>query len=226
MRTARPPAAAGGAGRAAAGPGPVTRMPRPKPTMARRARTRTRLTPAGMPREPRISRRPSGRGRRAAAAAGPARPRTPRNRRPPRDRPSPPRMAGRRTPTMPTPPTGGMVTRLPDAGAGVSAAAVRPTPSSPPMTRRTPWSTSASRTARPARPAVTTCGRSRDRPGSRPRSSGAVRAGKPAAAARRSSPSPSSWPGASRSSGPWWSASARTARRSRCWKTACSSSTT
>src|SRR5436190_139951 len=82
-----------------------------------------------------------------------------------------------------------------------------------------------SRRPQPAQPA-TMSARSRVPPGWRPRSSGAARAGRPAGAARPSLPSRSSSPAVSRSSGPWWSASARTAPRSRCSRTACWSSTT
>ena len=68
--------------------------------------------------------------------------------------------------------------------------------------------------------------RSAGPPGWRPSGSGGARAASPAGAARRSSPSRSSWPGARPWTGSWWSASTTTAPRSRCWKTACSSSTT
>ena len=212
MTTAPARDGAAGDGRVAAAAGTATRTARP----------------AGTPSRPRRSEvvRPKAGGRLpAAAAAGPpgAAParmgRTPRRTRPRRrlrpTAPTPtPKPAGRRTPTATARP------RPAGGGGAASAAVVRPgkAPTLPARTtRRTPWCTCVSRTAarrpQPAQPA-TMSARSRVPPGWRPRSSGAARAGRPVGAARRSSPSRSSSPAASRSSGPWWSASARTAPRS------------
>ena len=156
MTTARVPAAAAGAGPAAAGPGPATRTVRPKPGDApaspdadagplrhrsadpgqdqpetqrpRASRTRSRRASAAKDSAGRSGGRGIRRARRGRRAGGCR-----------RDADSADRQDGE---------TGAVRRRRRKRRRGSAEGAAGP--SSPPMTRRTPWSTSASRTAPPA----------------------------------------------------------------------------